>query len=124
MKLKNMAISGLAIPVLFILMQDHAAFGDQNVIINQAADPECRFSKTCFLPYEAVIENGQKVTWYNDDSSVHSIISKSQKFGPSGIITSGSIMPGESFSYKFDSTGYIKYYCAMHPWMNGIVLVK
>ena len=33
-------------------------------------------------------------------------------------------MPGESWSYKFEESGTFSYYCTIHPWMEGIIIVE
>ena len=32
--------------------------------------------------------------------------------------------PGESWSYEFEESGTFSYFCIIHPWMEGIVIVE
>ena len=41
-----------------------------------------------------------------------------------GIFDSGRFIPGESWSYKFEESGTFSYFCTIHPWMEGIVIVE
>ncbi|MEM2923713.1 MAG: hypothetical protein QW560_04805, partial [Candidatus Nitrosocaldus sp.] len=41
-----------------------------------------------------------------------------------GIFDSGLIGRGESWSYKFEKPGRFAYFCAVHPWMIGVVIVE
>ena len=78
-------------------------------------------------------ENGWE-TWYNDDKEGHTVTSgegsgrfgwMSDNFGkPNGIFDSGRFMPGESWSYTFEDSGTFSYYCTIHPWMEGILIVE
>jgi len=124
MKLENKITLGLAISVFALLVQNQEALAERVIINEQGDNPACRSDKSCFLPSNMVIQQGQDVTWHNADSSIHSIITQSQQFGSSGIISSGNILPGESYSHIFDASGYINYHCVLHPWMQGLVVVE
>ena len=77
---------------------------------------------------------GDSITWYNDDKEGHTVTSgegsgrfgwMSDDFGtPDGYFDSGRFMPGESWSYKFDKSGTFSYFCTIHPWMEGVVIVE
>ena len=43
---------------------------------------------------------------------------------PDGIFDSERFLPGDSWSYKFEESGAFSYFCTIHPWMEGIVLVE
>ena len=105
MRLKNKIILGLTISI-FILLQNQVALAERVSISQQGDNPACRSGKSCFLPSTTMIQQGQDVIWYNADSSIHSIITQSQQFGSSGIISSGNISPGDSYSHRFDASGY------------------
>jgi len=40
------------------------------------------------------------------------------------LFTSGVLKTGDSFSYTFDTAGEYPYFCALHPWMTGLVIVQ
>lgn len=80
------------------------------------------------------VKSGDTVTWENGDIEAHTVTSGkgagrfgwmgNQEFGtPDGKFDSGRFMPEESWSHTFDSTGTFHYFCTIHPWMEGAVLV-
>jgi hypothetical protein len=80
------------------------------------------------------IEAGDTVTWVNNDREGHDVTSGqgSGRFGwmsddygtPDGLFQSGRFMPSESWSFTFSEEGTFPYYCAIHPWMEGAVIVE
>jgi len=43
--------------------------------------------------------------------------------GPDNIFDSGLFGPGRSYSYKFEEIGHYPYFCLVHPWMAGTIIV-
>ena len=41
----------------------------------------------------------------------------------SGTFSSGTIAPGGTYTYTFNTPGVYDYYCTYHPWMTGTVIV-
>ena len=81
------------------------------------------------------IVEGDTITWYNDDREAHTVTSgespgrfgwmDNRDFGtPDGVFDSGQFNPGESWSYSFEETGTFTYFCIIHPWMEGVVIVE
>jgi len=85
--------------------------------------PGCETTNECFVPHEVKIDVGREVTWSNEDSAAHTVTAGSAADGPSGVFDSSLFMSGTTFSHKFDAEGEFPYFCMVHPWMNGIVLV-
>ncbi|MBT8252216.1 MAG: hypothetical protein KJO99_05230, partial [Nitrosopumilus sp.] len=65
----------------------------------------------------------QVVLWNNKDNSAHTVTSGSPTSGNSGTFDSGIIAAGEQFSKKFEKQGIFDYYCTLHPWMIGTVVI-
>jgi len=65
-----------------------------------------------------VIGVNNTVIWTNDDSAEHTVTATD------GSFNSGSIEPGQTFAYTFTAPGTYTYYCTIHPWMRGTVIVK
>ena len=77
----------------------------------------------CFIPSMVTIDVGGEVTWDNDDTAAHTITSGTPTGGPDGHFDSSLVMAGSSFSHTFDEAGTFDYFCMVHPWMQGMVMV-
>jgi len=75
------------------------------------------------MPNRVLLTVGDEVTWSNDDSAAHTVTAGSATDGPSGVFDSSLFMAGTTFSHKFDLNGEFPYFCMVHPWMQGVVLV-
>jgi plastocyanin len=71
-----------------------------------------------YSPQTLTMKVGVTVTWTNHDGTAHSITSKG-----SSLFDSGGIPTGGSFKYTFTHPGTYNYYCTIHPWMTGIIVV-
>jgi len=78
----------------------------------------------CFIPSTVVITVGGTVTWENTDTAAHTSSSGTPADGPDGVFDSSLVMAGASFSHTFDSAGTFDYFCMVHPWMTGTVIVE
>jgi plastocyanin len=72
-----------------------------------------------YSPNSVTIAVGDTVTWTNQDEVPHTVTGQD-----SGVLQSGTISPGSSFSQVFDTAGEISYHCEFHPNMNGTVIVQ
>ena len=99
-----------AAPVEVLIPQDSGVLG-------------CESTNECFLPYQAEIYSGEPVVWVNVDSAAHTVTS-----GLPGthdaIFDSGMIAPNQKFEFMFTDSGEYDYYCMVHPWMIGKVIVS
>ena len=78
----------------------------------------------CFIPSMVTIDIGGEVIWQNNDTAAHTITSGTAVEGPSGVFDSSLVMAGSSFSHTFDAAGTFDYFCMVHPWMAGAVMVS
>ena len=102
-----------------------SAFAAEVIVENApgASVPGCEETNECFLPYEVSINVGDTVTWVNDDTAAHTSTGGSASDGPSGVFDSSLILAGSSFSFTFNEAGTYEYFCMVHPWMAGVVIV-
>lgn len=85
---------------------------------NIPSDMTVRISSSGFTPSVLTILPKTEVTWVNTDSVPHTITSDTP-----GLIESGNILPGQSYVFKFQDVGTIKYHCSIHPSMKGRIVV-
>ena len=71
-----------------------------------------------FQPASITIQTGASVTWRNDDSVSHQIVSNTNAFGSSVLNAGGS------YTHAFDQAGTYPYHCGIHPYMTGTVTVQ
>ncbi len=114
----------LLVPILIISAPSALA---AEVIVQNALGssiPGCEETNQCFIPYQVRINVGDTVTWLNDDTAAHTATSGNGADGPSGVFDSSLVMAGSSFSFTFEEAGTYEYFCMVHPWMEGFVIVS
>ena len=87
------------------------------------SSPSCETFNACYLPSLLTIDIGDTVKWKNTDTSAHTVTSGSPSDGPSGTFDSSLLLAGSSFEWTPTTKGEFPYYCMIHPWMIGIILV-
>ncbi len=70
------------------------------------------------------IRLGDTVTWSNDDSAAHTITSGTPADGPTGVFDSSLFLAGSSYKITFNNKGIFDYYCMVHPWKTGRIIVE
>jgi len=89
-----------------------------------SALPGCENTDECFIPSIITVNVGDTVKWVNKDTAAHTVTSGSQADGPDGKFDSNLFMAGAEFSHTFDAAGKYPYFCMVHPWMAGIIIVE
>ena len=78
-----------------------------------------------FIPAETTISRGTVVTWKNNDVTMHTVTSGTPEGGDSGVeFDSSYIEAGYTFEHTFNTVGTFDYYCTLHPFMTGKVIVN
>ncbi|MDQ3837060.1 MAG: plastocyanin/azurin family copper-binding protein [Thermoproteota archaeon] len=83
---------------------------------------------TAFQPNPVSVKVGDTITWTNNDSQPHTVVSGANGT-PDGKFDSSPnfnplIVPGGTFEHTFTEAGEYPYYCALHPNMVGTVSVS
>ena len=123
MKLSTLSSLFVLMSVVSLIAIAPSAFADVTVTNAEGSStPGCE--PNCFIPNPVTIEAGDTVTWDNGDTAAHTATGGSPTDGPSGVFDSSLIMAGASFSYTFDTAGTFDYFCMVHPWMEGTIVVN
>jgi plastocyanin len=79
-----------------------------------------------YQPNPIMVKVGQKLTWTNDDSQIHTSTSGTGPgdAGSGNVFDSGILSPGTSYSFTFDAPRNFPYYCTLHPQMVGTVSIS
>jgi plastocyanin len=75
-------------------------------------------TKFAFAPKEITIAPGTKIIWNNRDEAPHTVTSNDKSFASKGLDTE------DKFEHTFVSEGDFRYFCAVHPFMTGVVHVR
>jgi len=70
-----------------------------------------------FMPANAKVSLGDKITWINNDYIPHTATATDMSFDSRVIEAQGS------FSFHITKEGVSTYYCKIHPWMQAMVTV-
>jgi len=105
---------------------EHGEGGMSATVENAAGSstPGCEETDNCFVPSTVVITAGGTVTWENTDNAAHTATSGSPSDGPDGVWDSSLMMVNGSYSVTLDDEGTYPYFCMVHPWMQGTVIVE
>ncbi len=93
--------------------------GDQEQRTTGAASGQgqVQISDFRFDPSEMTVTAGTTVAWTNKDGAPHTAISRD------GSFDSDRLDNGASFQSTFSAPGSFEYYCKLHPWMVGTIVV-
>jgi len=125
----------IVVSVIFVLFGTNSVFAQSTYTINiptGAANPQAPYfwqsEKDGGTTGEIHVLLGDTVKWSNADTEFHTVTSGISPDlggeGPNGIFDSGLFSPGESFKNRFGDEGTYPYFCTIHPWMTGFVVVK
>jgi plastocyanin len=70
---------------------------------------------------------GSMVVWTNDDTTLHTVTSgvvEGSTPVPDGVFDSSFMRAGAEFRWVFDEPSEYDYYCTLHPYMTGKVIVN
>jgi len=71
-----------------------------------------------FSPDQMTVAPGTTVTWVNDGQQPHT------STADDGTWDSGTLQPGDDYSFTFDKPGTYTYHCSIHPDMTATITVS
>ena len=79
--------------------------------------PAVHIKNFSFIPQTITVRAGQRVTFTNDDDEPHTVTALDKSFDSEGLDTH------RSWQHAFAKPGTYAYFCEMHPYMKGRVVV-
>ena len=90
----------------------------------RSSSPECEKNDACYIPSELFVGVNDIVVWINADIALHTVTSGTVNQGPDGNFDSKLLVVGASFAHRFTRKGTYPYFCPLHPWQTGIIVVQ
>ncbi len=90
-----------------------------------SASAPCVAVHNCFSPNPDMVAPGTTVTWKNTDTVSHYVTSGLSTDNTTGtVFDSGNLIkPQGTYQFTFANAGTFNYFCTVHPWMTGQVIV-
>jgi|SRR6185312_5763567 len=70
-----------------------------------------------FGPAKLTVPAGTVVRFVNDDGEAHTVTAEDRSFDSGGLDTANA------WAYRFAKPGRFAYFCALHPYMKGTIVV-
>ena len=85
-----------------------------------AAPDTVTIANFAFSPTPLTVAPGTKVTWTNTDDEPHTVVSADG----GKTFKSTALDTDDKFSFTFSKSGTYKYFCSIHSYMSGTIIVK
>ena len=99
-----------------------AAVGVMTLLIGvhalAATPPTIEIKEFKYGPPMLSVPAGTTLTWVNHDEEPHTVTSATGAFGSAGLVND------DTFAQTFTKPGTYQYFCKIHPFMKGTVVVK
>lgn len=89
----------------------------EHVHAAQEAKASIGIDNFTFAPAQLTVPVGTAVTWVNRDDIPHSIVATDKAFRSQALDTD------DGYSFTFARPGTFEYFCGLHPYMTGTVIV-
>lgn len=122
MKIMLMAILSIGI-VSGMIIPSYAQSGVTIDTVMGSGAPGCEIGSGCYTPVFATVDVGDVVIMSNTDTAAHTYTSGHPDDGPDGIFDTSLLMAGSSVKWIPEKAGTYPYFCMVHPWMVGTIVV-
>jgi plastocyanin len=78
----------------------------------------------CWIPNTATVDVGGVVIFSNTDNAAHTFTAGTPSDGPSDVFETSLLIAGNSYEWTPDTAGEFPYFCMVHPWMQGLIIVQ
>ena len=84
----------------------------------------CEKNDACYMPSKLLVGINDVVVWINADIASHNVTSGAVDQGFDGYFDSRLFGAGASFAHRFTRKGTYSYFCMIHPWQKGVIVVQ
>jgi plastocyanin len=77
----------------------------------------CHIRYFAYVPAKLSVARGTVVRFVNDDDEAHTVTATDRSFDSGGLDT------GDAWTHRFTAAGTERYFCTLHPYMRGSVVV-
>jgi plastocyanin len=86
----------------------------------RAEDAAVTIDNFTFTPATLTVKAGTRVVWKNEDDIPHTVVSDASP----PLFRSKALDTDDSYSTVFDKPGTYRYFCGLHPHMQGTIVVQ
>jgi len=132
--MKTRAISSLFLLftiTLGIISMSPASFADHSEVTitpisGSGSGSGCELTEEgCYNPSTATVDVGGVVIFSNTDGAAHTFSSGVPSDDIIGLeFNSGMLSAGDSAEWTPENVGEFPYFCMIHPWMDGLIIVQ
>ena len=105
--------------VVALLLLGGAFLGGRGIAAT-VAQANVAIDDFAFGPGTITVKRGTTVTWTNKDDDAHTVVSAADP----KLWKSPALDTDDHFSFTFNDPGTYKYFCSVHPRMQGTVVVQ
>jgi plastocyanin len=85
---------------------------------DRSAGPTVHIKDFGYHPATLTVAPGTTVRFVNDDGEAHTVTAADASFDSTGLDT------GDAWARTFSKPGTYAYFCALHPYMKGVIVVR
>lgn len=122
----TVVLIALAVGLIALSIGSTAIFAQTGTSISIVPGASAPNNPKFYDPATANITVGTTVTWTNNDATLHTVYSGTpDDSANSGKLFQSTYMAkGQTFQHTFDTAGTFNYYCTLHPFMMGQIIVS
>jgi plastocyanin len=128
---KTLASILVLFAIISIISISPSAFAETTITTGSVdlSLPGCEETDECYTPSEVTVDVGEKIIMTNTDpAGIHTFTSYTLEddFPTASGIFDSSMLMGENLTFEWtaDTVGEVPYYCTLHAWMRGIIIVQ
>ncbi len=128
--MKTLAAVLVLFAIISIISISPSAFAQVEITTGPVplSAPGCGETNECYTPSELTADVGGKIMMTNIDATgIHTFTSGTVDgfaASPDGKFDSGILNADQSFEWSPDAAGEYPYYCMLHTWMQGTIIVQ